>query len=259
MPFLVRDGCRIYWRVDGKPGLPVLVLGNSLGTDLHMWHPVLDALTRHFRVVRTETRGHGASGVPAGDYTLGDLGCDLLAVCNHLNIERFAFCGLSLGAMVGQWLALEVPRRLSALVLANGGAYLPPRESWDGRIALVREKGMAALVDLVMPRFFSDEYRARDEAIYHSMRTTFLQTEPRGYAGCCAAVRDADFRARLAEICTPTLVIGGGRDCATPPEPFSAELAARIPGAQRATLDAAHISSVEQPQAFAGAVIDFIT
>jgi 3-oxoadipate enol-lactonase len=258
MPFLVREGCRLYWRVDGKPGLPVLVLGSSLGTDLHMWHPLVDALTERFRVVRMDTRGHGASGVPPGDYAIADLGCDVLAVCDHLDVDRFAFCGLSLGAMVGQWLALQSPQRISGLVLANAAAYLPSRESWSARMATARDKGMGALVDMVMERFFSQAYRDRDEALYHSMRTTFAETEPQGYAACCAAVRDADFRPRLGEIGAPTLVIAGERDAATPVQPFAAELVAGIPGARLHRLDAGHISSVEQPAAFRRALIAFL-
>jgi len=258
VPFLVRDGCRIYWRLDGKPELPVLVLGNSLGTDLHMWHPQVDALTQHFRLLRLDTRGHGASGVPGGDYTIEDLGSDVLAVCNHLGLRRFHYCGLSLGAMVGQRLALQVPQRLGGLVLANAAACLPTRESWSARMALARASGMEALVDMVMPRFFSDEYRARNEPLYHSLRTTFLHTEPQGYAACCAAVRDADFRPHLASISTPTLVIAGTRDTVTPPDTHGAELTRGIAGARLVTLDAAHISSVEQPAGFARAVADFL-
>lgn len=259
MPFVVRDGVRLYGRLDGRPDRPVLVLGNSLGTDLHMWQPVVDALTQHFRLLRFDTRGHGASDAPPGDYTIADLGRDVLAICDRLAPGRVFYCGLSLGALVGQWLALEAPERLRGVVLANSAAHLPTYESWTARMNLAREKGMDALLEMVMPRFFTDEYRARDEPFYHSVRATFVHTDPNGYAACCAAIRDADFRPRLASIKVPTLVIGGARDAATPVDTLGAELARGIPGARFETLDAGHLSSIEQPAAFARAVTDFFT
>jgi 3-oxoadipate enol-lactonase len=260
VPFHTRagGGPRLYYRLDGHPGKPLLVLGNSLGTDVFMWEPQMAAFTEHYRVLRMDTRGHGASDVPAGDASIGDLGRDVLAVLDELGVERYAFCGLSLGAMVGQWLGVHAPQRLDALVLSNASPFLPPPEAWSARIDLVRRDGMQAIVDAVMPRFFSQPYRDRDEPFFHTMRTAFLATSAQGYAACCAAVRDADFRPLLRDIRIPTLVIAGALDAATPADPHSHLLRDGIAGARYATLQAGHIANVEQPEAFSRAVLEFL-
>jgi 3-oxoadipate enol-lactonase len=259
MPFLNVEGSRLHYRVEGKPGLPALVLGNSLGTDLHMWHRQVEPLMLHFRLVRFDTRGHGASDVPPGDYSVDRLGRDVIALADHLGLDRFAYCGLSLGALVGQWLAVNAAPRLDALVLANGAAYLPSHESWSARMGLARAKGMGELLEMVMPRFFSAAYRERDEPLYHAIRNAFCATDPQGYAACCAAVRDADFRPRLKDMRVRTLVIGGSLDTATPADTYSAELAAGIAGARLATLEAGHISCVEQPEVFNRTLAEFLS
>lgn len=258
MAFLTKDGARLHWRLDGKPGLPLLVLGNSLGTDLFMWDKQVEPLCQRFRLLRFDVRGHGASDVIAGDATLDQLGADLLALANEAGAQRFAYCGLSLGALLGQWLGVNAPERVSALVLSNAAPYLPPPEGWTQRMQLAREQGMAALVDMVMPRFFSQGYRDLDEPFYHSMRTSFVAMRGEGYAACCAAIRDADFRARLASITAPTLVISGALDAATPHEAFGAQLVAGIPGARLSMLQAGHIANVEQPEAFSRALLEFL-
>jgi 3-oxoadipate enol-lactonase len=258
MAFFSHDNARLHWRFDGKPGLPVLVLGNSLGTDLFMWDRQVEPLMQRFRLLRYDVRGHGASDVVNGDATMDRLGAELLALADHARVDRFAFCGLSLGGLVGQWLGVNAPHRVSKLVLANAAPHLPPPEGWTSRMKLAREQGMGALVDMVMPRFFSQAYRDRDEPFYHSMRTSFSAMSGEGYAACCAAIRDADFRATLPRIATPTLVISGAQDAATPHEAFGAQLVAGIPGARSFIFDAGHISNVEQPQAFSRALLDFL-
>ena len=258
MAFFTHQASRLHWRFDGKPGLPVLVLGNSLGTDLFMWDRQVEALTQRFRLLRFDVRGHGASDVVPGDATMDQLGADLLALADHAGVQRFAFCGLSLGGMVGQWLGVNAPDRLDALVLSNAAPQLPPPEGWTQRMKLAREQGMGALLDLVMPRFFSQAYRDRDEPFYHSMRSSFSAMQGEGYAACCAAIRDADFRASLGRIATPTLVISGSLDVATPHEPFGAQLVAGIPGASSVILPAGHIANVEQPEAFNRALLEFL-
>ena len=258
MPFHVREGGRLYYRVEGKPGLPLLVLGNSLGTDLFMWDRQIGALTEHYRVLRFDTRGHGASDVLSGDTSMEALGLDVLQLADTLRIDRFAWCGLSLGAMVGQWLAIHAPQRLTHLVLSNASAFLPSHESWSDRMALARGSGMPALLDMVMPRFFSQAYRDLDEPFYHTIRTTFASMDPEGYAACCAAVRDTDFRPRLQEIATPTLVISGSLDTATSPREHGEPLMRGIPGAVGTLLTAGHMANVEQPEAFSRAVLSFL-
>ena len=258
MPFHHAAGLRLFYRVDGRPDRPLLVLGNSLGTDMFMWQPQMEALTTHYRVLRIDTRGHGASDVKQGDARIEDLAHDLLAVADALRADRFAFCGLSLGAMVGQWLAIHQPQRLTRLVLSNASAHLPSHESWSDRMALVRRDGMPALTDAVMARFFSQAYRDRDEPFFHSMRTSFASMPAEGYAACCAAVRDADFRPQLPRIAVPTLVIAGALDTATPADIHGQPLHEQIPGARWALLQAGHIANVEQPHAFNRSVLDFL-
>jgi len=257
MAFFLNGGARLHWRFDGKPGLPVLVLGNSLGTDLFMWDRQVEPLMQRFRLLRYDVRGHGASDVVPGDTTLAQLGGDLLALADHAGVDRFAYCGVSLGGMIGQWLGVHAPRRIGKLVLANAAPYLPPPDGWTQRMQLARTQGMGALVDMVMPRFFSQKYRDRDEPFYHSMRTSFNAMSGEGYAACCAAVRDADFRAELARIAAPTLVISGSLDMAAPHESYGSQLVAGIPGAKSLILEAGHISNVEQPEAFSRALLEF--
>ncbi len=258
MPFHTPQDARIHYRLDGHPHLPLLVLGNSLGTDLFMWEPQMNALMTRFRVLRFDTRGHGASEVREGDTTIERLARDVLGLADVLRVERFAFCGLSLGAMVGQWLGIHAPGRLERLALSNASPYLPSHESWSARMALARREGMGGLLDMVMPRFFSQAYRERDEPFYHSMRTSFASMSAEGYAACCAAVRDADFRPGLAGIRTPTLVIAGALDTATPAAEHAQLLRQGIPDARWALLDAGHIANVEQPEAFSRALLDFL-
>jgi 3-oxoadipate enol-lactonase len=236
----------------------LLVLGNSLGTDLFMWERQIEALTEQYRVLRFDVRGHGASDVVAGDASMQALGEDVLGLVDLLGVDRFAWCGLSLGAMIGQWLAIHAPRRLTHLVLSNASPFLPSHQSWSDRMALARRSGMPALLDMVMPRFFSQAYRDRDEAFYHTIRNTFAATDPEGYAACCAAVRDSDFRPYLQHITTPTLVVSGSLDAATPPQEHGGLLVRGIPAAQAVLLPTGHIANVEQPAQFTRAVLDFL-
>ena len=258
MPFFTNNGARLHFRLDGKPGLPLLVLGNSLGTDLFMWDRQVEPLTQRFRLLRYDVRGHGASDVVRGDATLDQLGAEVLALADHVGARQFAFCGLSLGGLIGQWLGVNAGDRVGKLVLANAAPHLPPPDGWTSRMKLARDEGMGALVELVMPRFFSQPYRDRDEPFFHSMRTSFTATSGEGYAACCAAIRDADFRTSLPRIEAPTLVISGALDAATPHEAFGAQLVAGVPGARSVILEAGHISNVEQPEAFSRALLDFL-
>lgn len=252
------SGTRLYYRLDGRVDRPLLVLGNSLGTDIFMWERQVEAFTAHYCVLRIDARGHGASDVKPGNARIEDLARDVLNVVDALQVDRYTFCGLSLGAMVGQWLGINTPERLNGLILSSASAHLPTYESWSERMALVRRDGMAVLADKVMPRFFSQDYRDRDEPFLHSMRTAFTSTQAEGYAACCAAVRDADFRADLRRIAVPTLVIAGSLDSATPADIHGRPLCDGIPGARWALLQAGHIANVEQSDAFNHIVLDFL-
>ena len=256
MPFAELNNTRLFYRLEGRSGLPALVLSHSLGCDHSMWAPQMPALLDHFQVLRYDTRGHGASGVPAGDYTLNQFGQDVLALADKLNLARFAFCGLSMGGAVGQWLAINAPQRLTRLVLANTSPKFGTPDIWNARIKAVLEGGMQAIVDAIMQRFFSADKQESTWA--QSTRAVLLGTDPKGYASCCAALRDADTRTSLSNILLPTLVIGGDQDPSTPWEGNGSILARDIPNAKAFRLQTAHLSNLEEPHAFTTAVLNFL-
>lgn len=256
MPFAEINNTRLFYRLEGRSDLPALVLSHSLGCDHSMWAPQMPDLLQHFQVLRYDTRGHGASSVPAGDYTLDQLGKDALGLADKLGLTKFAFCGLSMGGAVGLWLAINAPQRLTALALANTSPRFGTPDTWDARRKAVLDGGMQAIVDAVMRRFFSPDKQASIWA--QSTRAVLLGTDPQGYAACCAALRDADTRASLSKISVRTVVIGSDKDPSTPWEAHGAILARDIPGAKAVRLQTAHLSNLEQPRAFTTAVLDFL-
>jgi len=251
------DGARLFYRLEGPDGAPPIILSNSLGTDHMMWQPQMEALSHDFRVVRYDQRGHGASDAPAGPYTFERLGLDVLALADHLALERFSFCGVSMGGRTGQWLAIHAGSRLRHLVLASSAAHPPPREAWDQRIAAVGEKGLAGIVDVALERFFSQGFRSAAPATVAEFSRTLLATSPEGYVACCGAVRDADFSQEIADIAVPTLVISGSVDPGIPPE-CGAFIAEAIRGARLVILEGSHIINVEQPDAFNRELLGFL-
>jgi 3-oxoadipate enol-lactonase/4-carboxymuconolactone decarboxylase len=256
LPFATVNNTRLFYRLEGRSGLPVLVLSHSLGCDHSMWTPQMPDLLDHFQVLLYDTRGHGASDVPAADLTLDQLGHDVLALADALGIAKFAFCGLSMGGAIGQWLAIHAPQRISKLVLANTSAKLGTPDLWDARRKAVLEGGMQAVTDAVMQRFFSPENQVDIWA--QSIRAVVLGTDPRSYAACCAALRDADLRPSISKISVPTLVIGSDKDPSIPWEGHSSILVSEIPGAKAVKIQTAHLSNLEQPRAFTAAVLDFL-
>jgi 3-oxoadipate enol-lactonase len=253
----MEDGCRIAWRSDGPEDAPVLLLSNSLGTAMAMWDVQLPALTQRFRVLRYDTRGHGASDATPGDYGLDRLGRDAAALLDALAIDRAHVCGLSLGGMTAQWLGVFAPERVDRLVLANTSAHMGPAAAWQQRMARVRADGMAAIVDAVLSRWFTDGFMTHSPAKVAAVRQMLETTSPAGYAGCCAAIRDMDMRPLSHLIAAPCLIIGGTNDPATPPEHARA-LATAICDSRLLMLPAAHLSNIEQPEAFTSALIEFL-
>ncbi len=257
MPFANAGGLRQYYRLEGNGDKPVFLFSHSLGVDHSMWDEQAAALLPHFSVLRYDLRGHGATDCRPGDYTIEMLARDALALADALGIGRFAFCGLSLGGMIGQWLAAKAGDRITRVALANTSPKMADPSAMETRRRTVLESGMPAVVDAVMGRFFSPETLAANPPIVETMRRVILATSPAGYAGCCAAVRDLDQAALLAAIRVPTLVIGGTRDFSTPWETHGAVLAREIPGAQTALFPTAHLSNLEQPRAFTEALLRF--
>lgn len=255
--FVTGDGCRIAYRLDGPGDAPLLVLSNSLGTNIEMWAPQVAAFSARYRVIRYDTRGHGASDAPEGSYSLDRLGRDVVELLETIGADKVAFCGLSLGGMTGQWLGLREPSRISRLILANTSSFMGPPSAWDDRIAMVRKDGMAPLAAASVSRWFTPEFQTAHGSSIAPIETGLLATPASGYIGCCAAIRDMDMRRMVSLIDRPTLVIAGTRDPATPP-PHSDALVAGIKGAALVSLDAAHLSNVEQPAAFTEAVLSFL-
>src|SRR5574340_679149 len=245
-------------RVDGANAAPVLLLSNSLSSDLTMWDDQVPGWSRHFRVVRYDSRGHGASPVSPPPYTIERLARDALGILDALGIGKTHFCGLSMGGMVGMWLLAHAPTRIDRAVLANTSAYMGPRSLWDSRIEFARQSGIDATVEATVTRWFSDAFHAKAPATIDRIRTMIRRTSVDGYVGCCEAIRDMDQRESIPAIRSPVLVIVGASDPSTPPEAGRA-IHAAIPGSALTVLDAAHLSNVEQPVAFEEAVARFLS
>jgi 3-oxoadipate enol-lactonase / 4-carboxymuconolactone decarboxylase len=258
MPLLVVDNRSIYYRLDGRDDLPALVFSHSLGLDHAMWDGQAADLLPYFQVLRYDIRGHGASSAPEGDYTIAELAGDVVALADACGIQRFALCGLSLGGMIGQWLGANVPDRLTHLVLANTSPRVSDPHAMETRRRAVIDKGMAGIEDLVMGRFFSPSVLAARPPQVASARRTLLATNPVGYAGCCAAIRDMDHRALLSKIHMPTLVISGDQDVGMPWFEHGDVLVKSISGARGVRLPAAHISNLERPRSFTAALMGFL-
>lgn len=257
MPLLQAGGTSIFYRLSGRDDHPVIVLAHSLGQDHGMWDAQIADLADHFRVLRYDIRGHGASAAPTGDYTIEQLGHDALALADALGLERFAFCGVSLGGMIAQWLAIHAPDRISAVVLANTSPR-PDANRMEARRRTVLANGMASVVDEVMSRFFSPRLLEAATSVVAESRRTLAATDPVGYAGCCAAIRDLDLRADLNAIRCRTLVVDGTLDASLPWADHGRLIASGIPGAAAVHLDAAHLSNLERPRAFSAAVLRFL-
>jgi 3-oxoadipate enol-lactonase / 4-carboxymuconolactone decarboxylase len=256
MPFLTRDDARLWWRSDGDVTKPVLLLANSLGTDLTLWDPILPQLVERFHVIRYDMRGHGASDAPQGEYTIETLGRDALAVADAAGVARFSFAGISIGGMVGQWIGANAGDRLDKLVLSNTSPKVPA-DIWAARIDAVKKGGTASIADAVLARWFTEAFLAKKPPRLWSARTILTNTDSDGYIGCCAAIRDMDQTATVAGIRAPTLVIVGTFDLATP-KAHGEALAKAIPGAQLVELPVAHIPVIEAPGAFANALLSFL-
>jgi len=256
MPMADIDGVTLHYRWDGPEDAPVLLLSNSLGARVDMWLPQLGAFTRHFRVLRYDSRGHGQSAAPPGPYGMEQLTFDVVGLLDALEIERTHFCGLSMGGMVGQVLALRAPERLNRLALCNTAALIGPPDLWDARVAAVAAGGTAVLA-AVLDRWFTPAFRQQFPDRVAPFAKMLRETNPRGYIACCRAIQDHDLRSTVAAIAVPTLVIAGTHDVATPPSE-GRFLASAIPGAAYVELSVAHLSNVEAADAFTTAVLAFL-
>ncbi len=245
--------------VEGPADAPVVVLSNSLGSTLQMWEPQLPALRERFRVVRYDLRGHGGSPVLPGPYSLAELGIDVCQLLDRLGVARASFCGLSLGGMIGLWLAAHGPERIERLVVCCSSARLGPPEAWRDRAATVRAHGTAAVAATVVSRWFTPAFAQRDAALVRRMRAMVAATPAEGYAACCEAIERMDLEPVLPSVRAPTLVIAGADDPATPPD-HARRITAGVPAARLVVLDhAAHLASYERADAVTPLLLDHLS
>jgi 3-oxoadipate enol-lactonase len=256
MPFAHHEEARIHWKLEGVAS-PVLVLLHSIGTDMGLWDAAMPYLLPHFRVLRIDTRGHGASDAPARDYSLRMLAGDVSAVMDAAGLDRAIVAGVSLGGMIAMELALASPDRVAALALICTSATMDAA-TWADRIATVRDGGMAAVADLAMGRFLSPTFIADRPEIAAAVRHGLLKMDACGYVGAAAAIRDMVLVDRLGTIAVPTTVVTGTRDLSTPLEGHGAVLAARIAGARTIAVDSAHLAPIEAPEALARVLRDIV-
>jgi 3-oxoadipate enol-lactonase len=256
--FTTGDGHRIAYRFDGEDGKPVLMLSNSIATTLHMWDGEIEALSKHFRVLRYDMRGHGASSVPAGAYSLDRLGRDVIELLDALGIARVHFLGLSLGGFVGQWLGIHAPERIDRLILANTSSWLGPASAFDERIATtLQAKDMTPIAEMFLGNWFPARMLEAGLPVIEHFRSMLLATDRYGLAGAYAAVRDTDLRRTIALISRPTLVIAGRDDTVTLAS-HSEAIASTISAAKLLILPAVHMSNVECHDEFLRAVREFL-
>lgn len=258
MPFVRSQGADIYWKLEGDAARPPLVLLNSIGTDMDLWAAAIPKLRKRFAVLRIDTRGHGASDAPAGDYDLAMLAGDVGAAMDAAGLDTAALAGVSLGGMIAMQMALDAPGRVTALALVCTSATMD-HGAWTARVDKVRAEGTAGIADLAMSRFLSPEFVGDHPEVAATVRRGLLTMADEGYAGCGAAIRDMALAGRLGEIACPTLVVSGDRDTSTPFAGHGDHLVANIRGARHVSLHAAHLAPLEAPEPLAGALISTLS
>ncbi|MFN0041464.1 MAG: 3-oxoadipate enol-lactonase [Burkholderiales bacterium] len=255
---LATNGIQINYAVEGDG--PWLVMSHSLACDLSMWEEQVPLFRKHFRVLRFDTRGHGASDAPSGAYSLDMLADDLLGLLDGLKIEKPHFVGLSMGGMIGQTFALQHPGRLRSLVLCDTSSRIPPEAGalWEGRINTAMEQSMEPLVEPTLKRWFTEPYIAANPAMMARVAKLIRSTPATGYAGCCHAIRRLDLTAKLGAITSPVQVVVGEQDAGTPVA-MSKAICEAIPGSELVIIpSASHLSNLEQPETFSRAVLQFL-
>jgi len=257
MPIAHVNGGHLHYQIEGQTNAPALVLSNSLATNFGMWDAQIPALHKHFRVLRYDTRGHGQSEVTPGPYSFEQLGRDVLALADEVDMDKFSFCGLSMGGVTGMWLGINASKRLHKLVLCNTAAKIGNPDTWNARIAAVRKGGMKSIAAATMDRWFTAPFREREPQAVERVKHMVESTSSDGFIANCEALREFDFREGITAIRTPTLVISGTHDTGTTPADGKF-LSKQIPAARYLELDAAHLSNIEQREAFTHEVSSFL-
>jgi 3-oxoadipate enol-lactonase len=250
--------CEVHCQLSGPEDAPAVVLSGSLGTSLEMWDAQEPALAERFRVVRYDLRGHGRSPIPPPPYEIADLGMDLLALLDRLELERVSLCGVSIGGMASMWVAAHAPDRVARLVVCCSTAHFGPDAGFRERAAIVREQGLEPLADAALGRWFTPAFAAAHPDLMARTRATLIATSREAYAACCEALATMDMRPALARIVAPTLVIAAAEDPSTPPE-HGRLIAERIAGARFELVPAAaHLANMSRPELVTGVILEHL-
>lgn len=256
----VPGGVGISVRIDGKEENPWLVLSNSVTATHRMWDPQMEMLTKKYRVLRYDARGHGESDAPSPPYSFDDLVSDVVGLMDHFEMKDPAFMGLSLGGMTGLGLALLRPKRLKKLVCCDARADAPPAfiQGWDDRIKIVREKGFAAIAPGTVERWLSADFRADNPSRVAEIEEMIRSTSFAGFEGCAAALKRLDYLSALDRIEVPTLFVVGSEDQGAPPAVMRS-MAERVRNARLETIQgSAHLPNLDNPKGFAAAISEFL-
>ena len=257
MPHVLNDGCRIQYHTEGNSKAPALLFSNSLGTTSELWDPQSARCAASFHVIRYDTRGHGQSAAPAGEYTIGQLGGDAIAVLDALGVSRAHVCGLSLGGLTAMWLGIHFAERIESLTLASPGAMIATPAIWQERIEQGKGGGLDSIAESAKGRWFTEAFRAAHPDVVERHVRMLVSGPAGGYTGCCAVLRDTDLRDEIAAISAPTLVVAAVDDPVTPPA-NGEFMKSRIPNAELAILEGSHITNVEQADAFNAHLLRFL-
>jgi len=257
MPTFTSNNAQISYQTFGDAAKPALVFSNSLGTNFKMWQPQIDFFQKDYFVICYDTRGHGASSAPQGPYSIDQLGQDVVNLLDHLNIEKAAFCGISMGGLTGQWLAINRPERFNQVVVCNTAAKIGQEQAWNDRAALVREQGLQPIASTAASRWFTEPFIQSNATVVNNLQNDLGAGSPEGYANCCEALAKADVREQLKDITVPVLVVAGQQDPVTTVADGQ-YMVDRIANSQLFEINASHISNIEQPEPFNQAVQKFI-
>ncbi|MEN3978429.1 3-oxoadipate enol-lactonase [Acinetobacter sp. CWB-B33] len=257
MPTFISNDAAINYATFGDARKPAIIFSNSLGTNYQMWQPQINFFKKEYFIVCYDTRGHGASTAPQGPYSIEQLGTDVVNLLDHLNIQKASFCGISMGGLTGQWLAIHHPERFNHVIVCNTAAKIGQEQAWNDRAQLVREQGLKPIAETAASRWFTEPFIRSNTAIVESLSNDLGAGSPEGYASCCEALAKADVREQLKNITVPTLVVAGQKD----PVTTVADAQYIINNVRSSSLfeiNASHISNIEQPKAFNQAVQSFL-
>ena len=257
MPKFTSLDAQINYQTFGDAAKPAIVFSNSLGTNFSMWKSQIEFFQKDFFVICYDTRGHGQSSTPQGPYSIEQLGTDVIHLLDHLNIQKAAFCGISMGGLIGQWLAIHHSSRFTHIVVCNTAAKIGQEQAWIDRANLVKNQGLQSIADTAATRWFTESFIQTHIAIVKSLSNDLAAGSAEGYANCCLALAKADLREDLVKINLPILVIAGIQDPVTTVEDGKF-IQSKIQNAQLFEINASHISNIEQTDIFNEAVQKFI-